>query len=645
MAFAMEQHHQQTGYVYAEPDKQTLEQAVSRAEQQIIADQHPEGYWLYELEADCTIPAEYIFFMHFMNEIKDELQQKIANYIRRNQNHEGGWSLYHGGQTDISCSVKAYYALKLAGDDINDAHMQAARNCILSYGGAAKSNVFTLIMLALFEQVPWRATPYMPVEFILFPKWSPFQLGKMSYWSRTVVVPLLIIYSFRPKAANPNQVDVQELFITPPEEETEYLQVRSFLNRIFIFLDKLGKFCNRFIPRFVRNKALSTAENWMIDRLNGEDGLGGIFPAQMNSYIALDLLGYEKDHPLKLQVKRSLEKLLVHRTDEAYCQPCLSPVWDTGLAGLALQQAAKGAYTSSISNGCQWLAACQLEDEPGDWKDKRPALVGGGWPFQFANSYYPDLDDTAVIACLMYRTGQEKYSEPIERAADWLLGMQSKNGGFAAFDVDNNAYYLNEIPFADHGALLDPPTVDVSARCLMLFAELGREKDQLAIKKCLKYIRKEQEEDGSWFGRWGTNYIYGTWSVLMAMEYAATPREQKCIEKAVEWLKRIQREDGGWGESNGSYYSPKRKDRDNVSNTYHTALAVLGLLSVGVVDDSAVTRGIQYIIQHQEDDGLWSEPWYTAPGFPRVFYLKYYGYTKYFPLWALAKYRNLKYGH
>ena len=617
----------------------SLWQAIGAARDALLALQHADGYWCFELEADCTIPAEYVMMMHFMDEIDAGLQRKIAVYLRNHQQPHDGWSLFPGGDFDVSCSVKTYFALKLAGDNPDAPHMVRAREAILAAGGAARCNVFTRIALALFAQIPWRGVPLVPVEIMLLPRWFPFHLSKVSYWSRTVMVPLAILCSLKARAKNPHQVDIRELFITPPEKEKNYFPVRSRLNRVLLRFERLGKFLEPAIPGFVRRYAMKKAERWMIDRLNGIDGLGAIWPAMANAHEALAWLGYPADHPYRVTTKEALAKLLVVEESSAHCQPCVSPVWDTALACLALHQVAGEQATPEILRALDWLKKRQLLDAPGDWRASRPQLKGGGWPFQFGNDFYPDIDDTAAVGWAMHAVDKGRYKEALQRAAEWVCGMQSKNGGFGAFDVDNTYFYLNEIPFADHGALLDPPTSDVSGRCIAFLAPLG--KYQEVWKRSMDYLKSEQERNGSWFGRWGTNYIYGTWSVLAALELAQEPSDQLFIRRAVEWLKRMQRADGGWGESNDTYFNPARAGQANSSTAFQTAWAVLALMATGEVDSTEVVRGVEYLLRTQQANGLWSDSEFTAPGFPRVFYLKYHGYDKFFPLWALARYYNL----
>ena len=619
-----------------------LAQAVREAASALIREQADDGHWCYELEADCTIPAEYLLLMHFADEVDERLQARLATYLRRQQADDGGWPLYYGGDSELSCSVKTYYALKLAGDAPEEPHMARARDWILAQGGAARANVFTRITLAMFDQVPWRATPYMPPEIMLLPQWFPFHLTKVSYWSRTVMVPLFILYAYKPAAANPDGIGIRELFTRAPEKERGYFEIRSPLNLVFLWLERVARvLAEPLIPRRVRRLSLQRAESWVLERLNGEDGLGGIYPAMANAYMALRLRGHDPEQPPCATARRALRKLLVERSQEAYCQPCVSPVWDTGLACMALEPVAElpGAR-DAIQRGLAWLRERQIHDEPGDWRETHPDLAGGGWAFQYANPHYPDLDDTAMVGWAMDAALDDgNCTETIRRAAHWLAGMQSKNGGFAAFDSDNTCYYLNAIPFADHGALLDPPTADVSARVLAFLGRLRDREDYSAVTdRCLEYLRDQQEPFGAWFGRWGTNYIYGTWSVLTALEQAGVDMSQDWIRAAVNWLLEVQREDGSWGESNRTYEDTAAPGCDDHGSACQTAWALLALQAAGEGRSDQVAAGVDWLLRQQQTDGLWSDPWFNAPGFPRVFYLKYHGYSRYFPLWALGRY-------
>jgi squalene-hopene/tetraprenyl-beta-curcumene cyclase len=624
-------------------DRHALDATITRGAGRLTQLQDGEGFWCFHLEADASITAEYILMMHFMDEIEEPLQTRLASALRATQTAAGGWCLFPGGALDLSCSVKAYYALKLAGDDQNAPHMTAARTAILASGGAARANVFTRITLAMFEQIPWRGVPFLPVEIVLLPRWFPFHLHKVSYWSRTVMVPLAILCSLKQRARNPLRIGIAELFVTHPDEERDYFPIRSHLQRAFTHLDALGRRSEPKIPVRGRRAALLRAARWFIARLNGIDGLGGIFPAMVNAHEALAALGYGPEHPYRQQTRTALRRLVVEQSDAAWCQPCVSPVWDTVLAVLALQEVADRAPSEPVDRALDWLISRQLPDQsPGDWRAARPDVRGGGWPFQFANAHYPDLDDTAAVAWALTRAPRtERRAQSLTSALDWIVGMQSRNGGFGAFDADNTFRYLNEIPFADHGALLDPPTSDVSGRCAVALARVDRARDRSALASCLAFLRREQETAGSWFGRWGTNYIYGTWSVLAALTLTARDEDAPRIARAAAWLKGQQNTDGGWGESCDSYWDAGPVPRSCPSSACQTAWALLGLMDSGEVHVPAVRRGIDYLLRHQQSDGVWDDPWFNAPGFPRVFFLKYHGYAKYFPLWALARYRNL----
>ncbi len=625
----------------------TLDRAITLARSQLLALQNEQGYWVFELEADCTIPAEYILMMHYMDEIDTTLQAKIANFLRTQQGADGSYPLYKGGSGDISCTIKAYYALKMAGDAVQAEHLRKAREWILTRGGAAKANVFTRIMLAMFEQIPWRAVPFMPVEIMLLPKWFPFHLDKVSYWSRTVMVPLFILCSYKVKARNPQQTGIVELFVTPPDQEKNYFaHVKTPLGKAILAIERVGRLLEPLIPGFIRRNATAKAYGWFMARLNGYDGLGAIFTAMVNAYEAMDCLGIPADDERRRIARAAIDRLLVVKDDMAYCQPCVSPVWDTGLAALALQEIDRHDHDpqtrQALQTALHWLASKQLKDEPGDWQIQRPHLPGGGWAFQFGNSYYPDVDDTAVVALAFVQADDQALAEPIRRAANWIAGMQSGNGGYGAFDADNTCGYLNHIPFADHGALLDPPTADVSARCIMFLGKLvNRHPEYRAvIDNCITFLRNEQETAGCWFGRWGSNYIYGTWSVLAGFENVGVRKNDPSIRKAVAWLKDKQRVDGGWGEDNASYHDVTIRGEADTSSAFQTALAVLALLSAGEAGCAEIEAGVNYLLRTQQTDGFWKDKGFNAPGFPKVFYLKYHGYDKFFPLWALGRYRN-----
>ena len=622
-------------------DDAVVADAVGRAAGALTRRQRPDGHFVFELEADATIPAEYVLLEHFLDRIDEPLQQKIGVYLRSRQGEHGGWPLFHDGAFNISCSVKAYFALKAIGDDPDAPHMRRAREAILAAGGAERTNVFTRAQLALFGQVPWRAVPVMPLEIMHLPLWFPFHLSKVSYWSRTVIVPLLVLMGLRPQAVNPRGVHIRELFCTPAEQVRDYIRgpYRSAWGRFFKGVDVLLRAADPRFPKRTRQSAIDKAVAFVSERLNGDDGLGAIYPAMANSVMMFHTLGYKPDHPEAAIAWAGVRKLLVIEEDRAYCQPCLSPVWDTSLAGHALAEA--GVQTDTA---CDWLIPKQINDVVGDWAVRRPGLTPGGWAFQYNNPHYPDVDDTAVVGMLLHRNADPRYADSIERARAWVIGMQSSDGGWGAFEPENTHHYLNHIPFADHGALLDPPTADVSARCVSFLAQIGMPVDDPVMAKGLAYLRREQEADGSWFGRWGTNYIYGTWSVLCALNAAGVPSDDPAMQKAVAWLASVQRDDGGWGEDEESYGDAPH-GRYKASTPSQTAWAVLGLMAAGAADHPAVARGIAYLAATQGTDGEWTELPYTAVGFPRVFYLRYHGYRLYFPLLALARYRNLMRGN
>jgi squalene-hopene/tetraprenyl-beta-curcumene cyclase len=629
---------------------EALEASIVSATRALLDARQPDGHWVFELEADSTIPAEYVLLSHYLGEPADTaLEAKIANYLRRVQGAHGGWPLVHDGDFDMSASVKSYFALKMIGDSPDAAHMVRAREAILSRGGAIHGNVFTRFMLAMFGVMSWRSVPVLPVEIMLLPRWAPFHISKISYWARTTMVPLMVLAALKPRAKNVNGTGIDELFLQEPHSigmtaKAPHQSWGWFL--LFRGLDSVLRVIEPLFPNQLRARAIDAAVAFIEERLNGEDGVGAIFPPMANPVMMYEVLGKPADYPPRALTRRALEKLLVVTEHEAYCQPCVSPVWDTSLTCHALLEAGNEALPAA-KQGLDWLKPRQVLDLKGDWAVKRPGLRPGGWAFQYNNDYYPDLDDTAVVVMAMDRARRasrsQEYDAAIPRAQEWIEGMQSRNGGWAAFDVDNLEYYLNNIPFSDHGALLDPPTEDVTARCVSMLAQLGATiPSSKALADGVAYLRRTQLAEGSWYGRWGLNYIYGTWSALCALNAAGVDHQDPVIRKAAAWLLSTQNDDGGWGEDARSYRLDYSGYETAPTTASQTAWALLGLMAAGEVGHPAVARGVEYLIATQTQKGLWDEQRFTATGFPRVFYLRYHGYAKFFPLWALARYRNLR---
>jgi squalene-hopene/tetraprenyl-beta-curcumene cyclase len=632
-------------------DPAALKPAIAAATKALLSYRREDGHFVFELEADCTIPAEYVLLRHYLGEPVDAaLEAKIANYLRRVQGAHGGWPLVQDGPFDMSASVKSYFALKMIGDPVDAPHMVRAREAMHAHGGAVNSNVFTRFLLAAFGVVTWRAVPVLPVEIMLLPMWSPFHINKISYWARTTIVPLMVLAALKPRAKNPKGVGIDELFLQPPHSigmtaKAPHQSWGWFI--LFRALDGVLRVLEPLFPKKLRARAIERAVIFIEERLNGEDGLGAIFPPMANTVMMYEAFGKAEDYPPRAVTRRGLERLLVIGEHEAYCQPCVSPVWDTALTCHALIEAGGEEALPKAKQGLDWLKRRQVLDLKGDWAVKSPNTRPGGWAFQYNNAYYPDLDDTAVVVMAMDRvrrgSASSEFDTAIARGREWIEGMQSRDGGWAAFDVNNLEYYLNNIPFSDHGALLDPPTEDVTARCLSMLAQLGETVDSSqAVARAIEYLRRTQHAEGSWYGRWGMNYIYGTWSVLCAINAAGVGHHDPMIRKAVDWLVSVQNKDGGWGEDAITYRLDYRGMEAAPSTASQTAWGLLGLMAAGEVENPAVVRGVRYLKDTQAQNALWDEARYTATGFPRVFYLRYHGYSKFFPLWALARYRNLR---
>lgn len=616
-----------------EPLTERAGRAVSEARLWLADRQAADGHWVFELEADATIPAEFILLGNWLDESDPAVEARLAACLRRLQGADGGWPLYRGGEAEISATVKAYFALKLAGDDPGAPHMAGARARALALGGAAQVNVFTRFTLALFGQMSWTCVPVTRVEAALLPGLSPFHLSKVSYWTRTVMVPLMILATLKP-VRTPRGIGVAELWADPAEARAAPLRnpTGRWQGDLLLRADRLMHRLEPLVPQALERRGIAACVAFMRERLNGEDGLGAIFPAMANALMAMDALGVPRGDPERQAARRALDRLL---TGDG-CQPCLSPVWDTALAALAIAEA--GVPHAARAAG-SWLAGRQILDKAGDWAWRRPTTRPGGWAFQYRNDHYPDVDDTAAAAMALDRADRERHREAIARAAEWIVGMQSAGGGWGAFDADNTHAFLDNFPFADHGALRDPPTADVSARCLAFLAQtgLGRE----AAARAVGFLWRAQEPEGSWFGRWGTNYIYGTWSALVALSAAGVAPWHPRLRRAVRWLESRQRDDGGWGESCATYWPERRFEPARQSTPSQTAWALLGLMAAGEVDSPAVARGVEWLLAAPRRGGLWHEEIHNAVGFPRVFFLRYHGYPAYFPLWALARWTAL----
>lgn len=636
-----------------------IEEALRRSQGWLLSRQHQEeGYWVADLEADTTLISEYLMLRRFIDRVDEERERKIVRYLRATQLEDGGWPIYSGGPSEISTSVKAYFALKLAGISAQEPYLMRARETILAKGGVTSANVFTKITLALFDQYDWRGVPSMPPEIMLLPKRFYFSVYAISYWSRAVLIPLLIIFTQRPVCRISPHEGIAELY-TCPRHEVDYSTEPPFKKdphwvswrNIFIALDTMLKVYDTIAVRALREKGLRKAAEWMLGHMKGSGGLGAIYPAMANSVIALHALNYEVDHPLMAKALREIEALEVYDSadgdpafaDTMHVQPCFPPIWDTSLLCNALIESGLSREHPALQKAAQWMVSRQ-SSLVGDWKVSSPHAEPGGWAFQFENDLFPDIDDTAVVLMALAKLGareEQGIQRSITRGYEWVVAMQGTDGGWGAYDKDNNKKIFNMIPFADHRALLDSSTADVAGRCLEMLGTLGFDRHHPSVRAGLDYLLGQQEQNGSWYGRWGVNYIYGTWSVLAGLRAIEEDLSSPPIQKAVAWLESIQNPDGGWGESCLSYADPSLAGRGE-STPSQTAWALLGLLSAGSADSISVVRGVHYLLRHQGPDGSWEEYRHTGTGFPRVFYLRYHWYCQYFPLWALAMYRNIR---
>ncbi|HVJ05827.1 MAG TPA: squalene--hopene cyclase [Candidatus Saccharimonadales bacterium] len=619
-----------------------LKSSIKAAQQFLFAKQHEDGWWCGELEADTTLESDYIF-LHTVLGTRDERRfQQCADEILRHQNEDGGWPIYQDGPSNVTAAVKAYFALKMCGYSPDDPRMAKARERILAMGGVPACNTFSKVYLCALGQYDYDAVPAIPPELVLFPNWFWFNIYEISSWSRAILIPLSICYAKKPFKKIPDEWNIDELFPNGRHGDSLRLKWDSKLiswRNFFLVLDRLCHAFERVHVRPLRSVALKAAEKWMLERFELSDGLGAIYPSILNSIIAMRCLGYSLDDPQVIRALDEFEKLGIAEGDNFRMQPCVSPVWDTAYSLFALAESGVDAHDPRMVKAAEWMLKKQIRRK-GDWAIKVPNAEPGGWYFEHNNEFYPDVDDTAqvLLALNHIETADSRFqSESVQRGIDWELAMQCKNGGWASFDKDNNRMVFQYVPFADHNAMLDPATVDITGRVLEALAVHGFTPKDKPVQRAIEFIRKEQEPDGSWFGRWGVNYIYGTMCVLRGLEAVGFDNHDAMVQQATEWLRMMQNSDGGWGESIASYDDENEKGV-GVSTSSQTAWAVLGLMAGGDYRSESLARGIAYLLDHQEADGGWSEVPYTGTGFPRVFYLKYHSYPWYFPLMALAKY-------
>jgi squalene-hopene/tetraprenyl-beta-curcumene cyclase len=627
-----------------EVDLHTLEQAIRRIRDNLLRIQSREGYWVGELEADVSVTAGYIPLMYFViGNIDPQRKWKIVNYLRSKQNQDGSWSTYYSGPGDLNVTIQAYFALKLAGVSPEEPFMQQARDFVLAKGGITKSNVFTKIWLALFGQFDWRGTPAMPPEIILLPNRFYFNIYEFASWSRATIVALMVVLAKKPVCHIPEFARVSELYVEPEKHRNYSLgkidrlfSWRSF----FLLLDSLFKAWEKLPFKPGRRLALRKTEKWIVEHQEVDGSWGGIMLPWVYSLIALKCLGYPLGHPVIAKGLKGLEGFIVEDDSTFRLQPATSPVWDTAWAVIALCESGLPADHSSLVKAAHWL----LQEEVrvgGDWQVKNSKAEPGCWAFEFENDFYPDIDDTAVVARALRKVrlpdkDEEAKIKAVTRGLRWVLSMQSDDGGWAAFDLNNNKQILAHIPFADFMTPLDPTSPDVTAHAIELLGELNW--DSPLLQKALSYLKGKQEVDGAWYGRWGVNYIYGTGLVLASLGAAGGDVGQEYIREAVSWLKSHQNQDGGWGETCHTYEDPSCRGSGQ-STASQTAWALLGLIAAGEADSPSVERGISYLVKTQREDGSWQEDAYTGTGFPRAFYLRYDLYRIYFPLMALARYR------
>ncbi|HUX09809.1 MAG TPA: squalene--hopene cyclase [Terriglobia bacterium] len=621
-----------------------VQQAVARAAQHLLSLQTSEGNWAGELQADSTLESDYVFFLHVVGRFEPVRVAKLANYIRRRQLADGGWNIYQGGPSELNATVKAYVALKMAGDSPEDSHMSAARRRIHELGGLEQTNSYTRFYLALGGAVKWKHVPAIPPELMLPPTWFFFNLYSVSAWTRAIVVPLTILYSLRPQWPVPERARVDELFRDPSGHIPAFDwdgKVVTWGN-MFLAIDRLFKLHESLPWKPFRKMALARAERWLLEHLERSEGLGAIYPAMVNSIFALLAMGHPADDPLTARELAHLQSFEIEDEDTIRLQPCLSPVWDTAIVMYSLEEAGLPPDHPSLVKAAGWLLDRQIVGS-GDWQIKNKDAAPGGWAFEYRNDFYPDVDDASFVMMALQRVvwpGKARLEHALRRGLQWMVSMQNRDGGWGAFDRDNDCAILTRVPFADHNAMIDPSTADVTARVLECLARFGWPETHPVVQKALNFLHNEQTEEGAWYGRWGVNYVYGTSGVLRMQEAFGLETSPEA-QRGAEWLCSVQNPDGGFGESCASYDDPSRKGQGS-STPSQTAWGLIGLMATRELDDPAITHAVQYLLDEQTEAGFWKETEFTGTGFPRVFYLRYHLYRDSFPLYALARYQNLR---
>ncbi|HEY4416203.1 MAG TPA: squalene--hopene cyclase [Verrucomicrobiae bacterium] len=623
------------------------EAAIKRSQDYLLSIQKPEGYWVGELIVDSTITSDMVAFHHWDGSVDKEWERKAVNHLFSQQQPDGGWNIYYGGPSEVNATIKAYLALKLAGIPVTDPRMLRARQVALNLGGVPRMNTFSKLYLALIGLFPWEYVPTIPSEVLFIGKWFHVNFWDMSNWSRGMIVPLAIINHFKP--TRPVKVTLDELYPQGIHErdlalapDPERISLRNF----FLWLDRLHKLAEWFAEHNIhpfRKLALKKCEKWMLERFEGSDGLAAIFPAMLNSIIAMRALGYKDDNPIFQRELKELKRLQHVEKDTVRIEPCFSPVWDTAIVLICMRESGVPEDHPMMKKCAEWLMDMEIRFA-GDWVHKNPAKVEpSGWVFEYANRWNPDVDDTAMVLLALRQVktdNPQKRDECFQRGLKWMMTFQCKDGGWAAFDKDCTKNILEKVPFADHNAMLDPECADITARILELLGYEGWSNSHQQIQRGLEFIRNTQEADGSWYGRWGVNYIYGTWQVLRGMRALNWNMDEDWLQRGRAWLESVQHEDGGWGERCNTYDDPVFKGQ-GPSTASQTAWAVMGLCAFDDPENPALKRGIAYLTQTQNAEGSWTELETTGTGFPKVFYLKYDMYRNAWPLLALATYKQI----